>query len=466
MDHSELKRWAKVLQSSERRPAYLMIADLIADDIDSGRLRARDKLPPLRDLAAAVGINYTTAARAYSEAKQRGLIESSPGSGSFVKGKTPNLGPVQGSYEMTMNLIIEPGVPALMEDLKQKASDTFKQRDLFSLLRYQSFGGMEQDRLAAQHWLSKRLSTVQQDQILICPGIHSALLGLMNLLITSGKFLCVESLAYPGIKAIAAQLGIAIYALERDMLGPLPRAFENACKKGNIGALYINPTIHNPTTTTIPKNRRERLADIALRYSVPIIEDDAYAMLNEELVTPFADMAPELTYYITGMSKCFGPGLRSAFLHAPSKRKTQRISAAMRALTVMSSPFTDALVTTFIKEGIAESMLKAVREESHYRQKLVGKHLQPAQYKTAAGAFHLWLNLPKDSNVNPSELAVELRNLGVSVVSSATFSTDNNPPDALRVCFGGPISRDDWEDNLQHIVEALEKPSLVLSAAH
>lgn len=466
MKQVDLKRWAKALQSSERRAAYLLIADLIAEDVDSGRLRARDKLPPLRDLASAVGINYTTAARAYNEARQRGLIDSRPGSGSFVKGKTPGIGPVQGSYEMTMNLIIEPSVPALMDEIKHRASEVFKQRDVYSLLRYQSFGGVEQDRVAAQHWLGKRLSTVHLEQLLICPGIHSALVGLINLLITPGKVLCVESLCYPGIKAIAAQLGCSLYALERDSRGPLPKAFENACKKGNVGALYVNPTIHNPTTTTMPVSRRERLADIALRYSIPIIEDDAYTMLNEQGVDPFANIVPELTYYITGMSKCFGPGLRSAFLYAPSKRKTQRISAAMRALAVMSSPFTDALVTEFIAQGTAESMLKAVREESFIRQKLVDKYLQPAQYATAEGAFHLWLNLPREIKINPSELAVELRNLGISAVSSATFSVDNNPPDALRVCFGGPISRDVWEDNLQHLVEVLHKLPLVISAAH
>lgn len=356
MNETELQRWAKTLEKEKGRPAYLLIADLIDEDVESGRFQARDRLPTLRDLAAALGINYTTAARAYNEAKRRGLIESHPGSGSFVKGKTVSLGPVKGGYEMTMNLLIEPAIPTLIEQVRDSAIAVLAQRDLYSLLRYQSFGGGRHDREAALIWLDRRLSNARLEQVLICPGIHSALVGLMTQLVLPGQLVCVESLVYPGMKAIAAQLGLTLHSLERDMHGPLPRAFEEACKKGRVAVLYLNPTIHNPTTTTIPLSRRQSLADVALRYSIPIVEDDAYTMLTNEPVTPFADLAPELTYYITGTAKCFGPGLRSAFLHAPSKRQAQRVAGAMRALSVMSSPLTDALVTAWIMDGTAEML--------------------------------------------------------------------------------------------------------------
>ncbi|MBU0537764.1 MAG: PLP-dependent aminotransferase family protein [Gammaproteobacteria bacterium] len=466
MNLTELQRWAKTLTKEKGRPAYLLIADLIAEDVESGRLQARDRLPTLRDLAAAVDINYTTAARAYNEAKRRGLIESHPGSGSFVKGKTVSLGPAKGGYEMTMNLLIEPAIPTLIEQVRDSAIAVLAQHDLYSLLRYQSFGGGQRERETALMWLDCRLGNARLENVLICPGIHSALVGLMTQLVSPGQLVCVESLIYPGMKAIAAQLGLTLHSLERDMHGPLPKAFEDVCKEGRVAVLYLNPTIHNPTTTTIPLSRRQGLADIALRYSIPIIEDDAYTMLCDDPVTPFADLAPELTYYITGTAKCFGPGLRSAFLHAPGKRQTQRISGAMRALSVMSSPLTDALVSTWIADGTADAMLKAVRTEGSARLKLAEHYLGRNHISGAAGAFHLWLKLPKASNWNPSELAVHLRSLGVSAVASAAFSTDNNPPDALRICYGGPISRDNWEEGLQQLADVIEQPAFLLSNTH
>jgi hypothetical protein len=48
-------------------------------------------------------------------------------------------------------------------------------------------------------------------------------------------------------------------------------------------------------------------------------------------------------------------------------------------------------------------------------------------------------------------------------VASAAFSTDNNPPDAIRLCFGGPISRDDWEEGLHHVADLIEQPAYLSS---
>lgn len=463
MSTNELQRWQKRLESETGVPAYRLIADLIEEDVESGRLQARDRLPPLRDLANAVGINYTTAARAYNEARSRGLIDSHPGSGTFVKGKTVMVPPSRGSYEMTMNMVIEPSIPTLVEQVRDSALSVLARQDLYSMLRYQAFGGSSRSKEAALVWLDQRLSRAEPENVLVCPGIHSALLGLLTQLATPGKLICVESLAYPGIKAIAAQLGLTIHSLERDSDGPLVRPFEEICKKGDVGVLYLNPTIHNPTTTTIPQGRREGLADVALRYSIPIIEDDAYTLLSDEDITPIADLAPELTYYIMGTAKCFGPGLRSAFVHAPSKRYAQRFAGAMRALSVMSSPLVDSLVSNWILDGTDEAMRKAIRNEGIARLKLAEQYLGRQRIASAKGAFHLWLKLPKASNWNPSELAVQLRSHGVSAVASAAFSTDNNPPDALRLCFGGPISRDDWEDGLQYTADLIDQPAYLSS---
>lgn len=462
MESTELKRWGKGLRSDKGKPVYRLIADLIAEDIDSGRLQPRDRLPPLRDLARAVGINYTTAARAYNEAKQRGLINSHPGSGTFIKGPVARVR-LTGGYEMTMNLTIEPAAPALVKRMRESAMEVFARNDLYSLMRYQAFGGNQADREAALQWLSRRLAQPRLENVLICPGIHSALLGLLTQLVTPGQLTCVESLAYPGIKAIAAQVGLTLHSLERDNDGPLVTPFEEICKKGQVGALYLNPTIQNPTTTTIPKGRREALADVALRYSIPIIEDDAYTLLSGEPLVPLADLAPELTYYITGTSKCLGPGFRSAFLHAPGKRQAQRVAGAMRALSVMSSPMTDALVTNWIDDGTGDAVIRAVRSEAIVRLRLAEQYLGPNRMASAEGAFHLWLKIPKVSSWNPSELAVALRGHGVSAVASAAFSTDNNPLDALRVCFGGPVSRDDWEESLQHISDLITQPAHLAS---
>ena len=448
--------WSRKLDVSAK-PAYLLMADLIADDIRTGRLVARDRLPTLRELATDLGLNYTTVARGYAEARKRGLIDTHAGMGTYVRGGSPALKLRGGSSaEMTMNLPPEPGDEALIGRMREGAAKLLAAAPMWDLMRYQDFGGTAQDREAGLRWLQPMLPGGNLDRVLVCPGIHGALTALFSLLARPGELICVESLTYPGVKAIAAQLGIQLHALPLDDDGPNVDAFEHACKTLSPRALYCNPTLLNPTTSTFTLARREALADVALRYSMPIIEDDAYGMLPRDLPAPLAVLAPELTYYISGFSKCLGAGLRTAYVQAPTARHAQRLAGALRATTVMSSPITNALATTWVNDSTADEVLNAVRAESTARQAMAASLLAPWGVASQPECFHLWL--PLGPACSPVEFASYLRTQGVGVVASAAFSTDGDPPDAVRICVGGPTSRHECELALQLIADTLAHP--------
>ena len=155
---NHMQRWRSKIEGDRERPAYLKIADIIAEEMDEGTLQVRDRLAPLRDLADALQINYTTAARGYNEARRRGLIDSRPGMGTFVKGRTSTLPLTGGSgFEMTMNLPTEPDLSGLMDHLRQGAVNIFGSCDLYGLFRYQDFGGNDLDKEAAQYWLARTI---------------------------------------------------------------------------------------------------------------------------------------------------------------------------------------------------------------------------------------------------------------------------------------------------------------------
>src|SRR5262245_25475849 len=65
-------------------PIYLAVATSIAADVQSGRLKAGDRLPPHRDLADQLGVTVTTVTRAYAEAERRGLVRGEVGRGTYV----------------------------------------------------------------------------------------------------------------------------------------------------------------------------------------------------------------------------------------------------------------------------------------------------------------------------------------------------------------------------------------------
>ncbi len=447
--------WKRRLRQSAL-PAYQLIPELIAEDLELGRIAPRERLPPLRDLATALGLNYTTVVRGFAEARDRGLIASRPGLGTYVRGSFIGLPLRAGTgAEMTMNLPPELDAHPAIAALQAAGAKALAETTWSDLIRYQDFGGTQHEREVAGQWLSQWLPQVPAERVLIAPGIHAVLLALFSLLVRPGRSLCIESLTYPGAKAIAAQLGMQLLPLRMDAQGLLPESFEAACRSAAVGALYLCPNLQNPTTATLPIRRREKIADIALRYSIPIIEDDAYGMLPPAVPPPLAELAPALTYYITGMSKWLGAGLRTAYLVSPTVAAHQRAAGALRATTVMASPLIDALVARWLEQGQATTVLAAIREECTARARVIRKHLGALGVQAQPQAFHAWLPLPDFDLPSVATLAESLQRMGVAAVPAAAFSTDREPPSGLRLCLGGALTREDCVRALQAVSQSV-----------
>ena len=443
--------------SSRGTPRYVAIADAIATDIEAGRLSPADRLPPQRTLAAMLGIDFTTVARGYVEAKRRGLIESRVGQGTFVSNgvRRRRHAPMPRHPEIvdhSMNLPPEPDDPELLDRMQDGWAAI--SRDLVVLMRYQGFGGVVADKEAASAWLSRRGLVPQQDRVFICPGAHPALLGIFGLLARPGDVVLSEEITYPGARSIAGQLGLTLSGLPMDDEGVDADAFADACRRLAPKALYLNPTLLNPTTHTISGQRRAAIAAVARRFGVAIVEDDPYGLLPRNGPPPFAALAPELTWHISGLAKCFGAGLRVAYVVVPDNRSGWSFATAVRTATVMASPVTVALATRWINDGTGDALLAAVRAESAARQVLVSELLAGHAIRTDPAGFHFWLTLP--APWTRSALAGHMRSSGIGVVASDAFATGARMPEAVRVCLGGPADRAQVREALEFMAHALE----------
>ena len=78
--------------TSQSKPVYLRLRDLIAAAILDGRYREGAMLPSVRALAAEQGANPLTVAKAYQQFQQDGLVEVQRGVGMYVvEGATERL---------------------------------------------------------------------------------------------------------------------------------------------------------------------------------------------------------------------------------------------------------------------------------------------------------------------------------------------------------------------------------------
>jgi DNA-binding transcriptional MocR family regulator len=455
--------WRPDLSNSDK-PHYLAIADAIADDIAAGKLVIGDRLPPQRKLAKRLDIDFTTVARGYVEAQKRGLVESKVGQGSFVRDKPRPRRSVSfppRPADLSMNLPPEPDDPELIE--RMQAGADYVLRDVVQLMRYQGFGGTQADKDAASSWLGRRALVPVQSRVFVSPGAHPALLGILSILAKAGEVVLCESITYPGIKSIAAQLGIALFGLPMDDDGIDPQALADACKKLRPKAIYLNPTLQNPTTLTIPEPRRREIVAIARRFKLPIIEDDAYGFIPEHGHgrPPFAAIAPDLTWHVAGLAKCIGAGLRTAYVVVPDTRSAWPFASALRSATVMASPLTVAIATRWVEDGTADTMLRFIRAETAARQKIASEVLPKGSYRGDPLSFNVWLALPEAWN--RSAFVEHMRRTGIGVVASDAFAVTEAPTEAVRICIGGPATRAQITESLEYAAHALTGPPALAS---
>jgi len=76
------------IDTQDRRPIYQQVADSIRTMIAAGQLAEGQPLPPVRQLAADLGVNLNTIAAAYRDLQEDGLIVVKHGSGTTVASRT------------------------------------------------------------------------------------------------------------------------------------------------------------------------------------------------------------------------------------------------------------------------------------------------------------------------------------------------------------------------------------------
>ncbi|AWB07930.1 GntR family transcriptional regulator (plasmid) [Azospirillum humicireducens] len=438
-------------------PVYRSIADSLEEDIRAGRVAQGTRLPPQRLLAGKLGVDFTTITRAYAEAARRGLVEGRVGRGTFVRANRaePPMppAPLQAAHpaDLRMNAPPLPMGLGLQDDLRHDMAAFAADMELDLLLRYQQVGGSQADRQAGARWLEGRLA-VPPERVLACAGAQGALLALLSVLCEPGDVVCCEALTYPGFRSLAAHQRLRLAPLTMDGDGLLPEAFEEACRTHRPKALYCTPTLHNPTTATLPLERRRALVAIARQHDVRIIEDDAYGALAPDAPPPLAALAPESVFHVSGLAKSVSPALRIAYLTVADPRQVSRLAAAVRATAGMATPLTTALATRWIDNGTAASIVAGIRQETAARHAIARETLSAGDVMGSPCAFHLWLRLPGEWT--RGEFIMRLRETEIGIVGSDAFAV-STPPEAVRVALGAPKDRQDLQEALRHVAELL-----------
>jgi GntR family transcriptional regulator/MocR family aminotransferase len=342
-----MRQWqlSVALDPDSEQPLFLQLANAIADDIRSGRLKPGEALPGTRELAESLGINRNTIVASYDELAAEGLVDTRVGGGTFVlKNPAPAPAPPTApevieppTYTLAPALPLQPQRRLTPPGALLLATSTpdvrlFPARELARAFRralaprnrlsgYADPCGHVRLRVQLALMLARsRALAVAPDNLMLTRSIEQAIDLVARTLIAPGDVVVVESYGYPPAWNLLKLAGARLVSVALDRDGLDVDALEQLLKQQRIRAVFLTPHHQFPTGSVMSSKRRARLAELALQHRFAIIEDDydhEFHYAGKPVLPIAAGAGRANTIYIGSLANLLAPGISAGFIVAP-----------------------------------------------------------------------------------------------------------------------------------------------------
>ncbi|PRD41098.1 GntR family transcriptional regulator [Phyllobacterium phragmitis] len=422
-----------------KAPKYIAIADAMDRDIDAGILKPGARLPPQRELAYGLKVTIGTISRAYALATERGLIAGEVGRGTYVLARAEQQSiALQGSDFRGARVEASPALAQALR-MDSTAGVNVGQSQIIGPMLAQVFIDephrandytrtiSDEWREAGAAWLATGGWRPALDTIIPTTGALSGVENVVAAITAPGDKIAFEDLTYSALARGAALIGRRAIKVRGDEEGLDPDDFERVCARDHPKVLVVIPTLNNPTITIMPEENRRRIAEIAHRYNVWIIEDNIYGEALDDAPPPFAHIAPERTFHVSGVSKLLSAGLRAGWLSGPPGFANQITNA--KKLMTGGLPYAMTEVTArLVLSGEAARLKAAVLREIRLRGEIAREILAGHRFASHPRSPYIWLTLPDPWL--PGTFKNAALEAGVAIVEADAFKVGQ----ADRVC--------------------------------
>jgi len=420
---------------------YRRLADLLQEDITTGRLRPGDRLATQREFADRHGIAMSTATRVYAELIRRGVAVGEVGRGTFVRTGRPATGFAVGQgigdrLNLATNVPLLPNQASLLT--ASAAQMTRRSTVIASAMDTVIPAGTPAARRAVAAFIATRGWRPDPETCVFTGNGRQALAAAIAALVAPGRRLGVEALSYQSVAGIAARLGVEVVPLPMDDGGLRVDGMVAAHKRHRLHAIYAQPTLHNPLGITMTLARRRELVAALRTLDIMAIEDRVYTFLVDDQ-SPLASLAPDHVAMIDSLSKRVAPGLTLGWIVAPAPL-IPRIVEAIRASALVPSGLVLELGIRWIADGMVSRLVKEKRRDAVARQHLLRKACPDLTIQADPRSYHAWVELPGNWRAESFTAAAAER--GIAVAPATAFALGRgHAPNAVRLALASPTRK-------------------------
>ena len=329
-----------------------------------------------------------------------------------------------------------------LDELRKLSDDTYA-NDQKEIFLYGSTGGSE----ALCSKIAERLERVKNikadgNKVLVTGGAQGVLFIMPMVFVNQGDRVIFEEFSYSNALTAVRLFGGEPVGVKSEPDGIDTEALEEALKNTErVKYIYIQPNFSNPTGRTLSLEKRKKVYELACKYDVLILEDDAYGDLRYEgeflpCIKSF-DTDGRVVYTST-FSKTIAAGMRVGFCTA-APEVIDRIYACKSANDSGTNMAAQLVVLKYMERYDFEQHIVDTRKiydnKRQVMKKALDKYVHPAcTVEVPSGGMFCWVTVP--DYVNEKDMFDSLIENKIGVVPSYVFSSDRSiPGKSFRICF-------------------------------
>jgi 2-aminoadipate transaminase len=302
------------------------------------------------------------------------------------------------------------------------------------------------------------------DNVTLTGGSAQALHNIFETFIDPGDTVVVEAPAWGGVIRTLRAFQAHMETVPLDEEGIVPQALDDTLGRlraegRRVKLIYTIPTFQNPMGITATVERRRQLLDIAARYRVLVLEDDAYGELRfagARVPTLLALSGGDGVLRCSTFSKTIATGLRVGWIQGAK----EYIDAAVKMrFDNGTSPFTSRIIAAYIEEGYHEphvaKMCAVYRAKCDAMLNALAERC-PARvtWTRPEGGFFVWLTLPETTD--PRALARAAAEEGVQYIPGPSFYATGGGERHLRLAYSY-VGEEEIVEAIRRLARAIER---------
>ena len=369
------------------------IADSVRGLRDRGVLRAGSSLPPVRELAATLGVNRNTAVAAYRQLAQAGIVISRGRAGTVITGLEAVAQEGYASDTVLRDVGTGNPDPRLIPDPSQALATVAGRPVLYGEPVIDR--GLEQ---WAQQWIANDIGHLDF-RITVTSGAVDAVERLLAQALMRDDAVALEDPCFLASIHTVRLGGYRAVPVPVDDEGMTVQGLRDALDAG-IRAVICTPRAQNPTGASLTATRAAELrAVLADHPYVLIIEDDHFSMLSHR---PYESLiGPEHRRFalVRSVSKFLGPDMCLA-IAATDATTAERLAMRLSPGTTWVSHLLQRLTLTQLTDETVISRIAEAREHYAVRNAAFATRLREEGLDApATDGLSLWVQLPKPARV-------------------------------------------------------------------